>query len=104
MAANAKGDEMNDNRPAIDQICDTLKCTPGQAPGRVRELVERAREYPGDEPPPLLHNVLVRDCYDNQFVGYKHRDGAWVSRALGEDWPYEIVAWQELPLVSEVTK
>ena len=95
---------MTNTDPAIDQICDTLKCTPGQAPERVRELVEivsRLNGSPPDKPPDndRLVLLLLEDeiydfgCFDDDGWQYFDDDG----------WQYkekeEIIAWYEMPPV-----
>ena len=87
---------MTNTDPAIDQICDTLKCTPGQAPERVRELVEIVSRPSGSSPdkPPdndRLVLLLLEDeiydfgCFDDDGWQYKEKE--------------EIIAWYEMPPV-----
>lgn len=83
--------------PDIDEICKLLDCTPGEAPGRVRELLYGK---PASEPPDSYRYVIVQLDSGNRHIGwYEYPCDVWhAARRRGVN----VVRWWELPSVPEV--
>ena len=85
--------------PDIDQIAELLQCTPGQAPERVRALVQG---FPGNEPPSDTREVTIWTGFDFAQARYEHGRG-WFGCLAPERLVYyrDVDRWWELPPVPE---
>jgi hypothetical protein len=75
----------------IDEICETLDCIPGEAPGIVAEMAQQLRKHSPDEPPQRDGRYLVEIDGWGWDIKYWMLDRWQVHDAA------KVLAWQELP-------